>query len=107
MIAPPLRFESVYLAPRPGDPGWATTRTRPNVRAFARIGRCRFEFVRLDAGARVEVYDYPRSWGGVARFVGYAGPLTSDKLVALAHVAVAHLPIGERFGREHQIGGAS
>jgi hypothetical protein len=58
-------------------------------RAFARVGRTRFEFVLLRGAAEFETYDHPRSWGGVPRFVGYMPREPSLKLLELILRAVA------------------
>lgn len=42
--------------------------------------RRRFEFTAWRGGP-FEVYDYPRTWGGVARFVGHLPATTGEQLV--------------------------
>ena len=94
-----LVLESVYFA----HP--VKSRPRPHARAFARVGARRFEFVRLDPGGAVEVYDFPRTWGGVARFLGYAPEATGEKLVELARRAARKaIPSWEEWqGREIEV----
>lgn len=68
-------------------------RPRPNARIFAIVNGRRFEFVRLDSPATdaphvVEAYDFPRSWEGLPRFVGYLPSEAGAKLIALAREAI-------------------
>ena len=46
------------------------------------------EFVQLTASSQVEVYDFPRMWGGVPRFLGYAPPQHAAMVRELADRAV-------------------
>ena len=59
----------------------------PKLRAFAVTSEgVRFEFVALTylgkLAPTVEVYDYPKDWKGVARFVGYLPVSTGESLIA-------------------------
>lgn len=49
------------------------------VRVFAVCGGKRYEFTSFRSGP-VEVYDFPRSWRGVSRQVGYLSADTAAKL---------------------------
>lgn len=49
----------------------------------ATIGGVHYEFARLHGG-KLEVYDYPKSWGGVSRFVGYATDEHAAKIESIA-----------------------
>lgn len=48
-------------------------------RVFAKVGGKRYEFTSFRNGP-VEVYDFPRSWRGLARHVGYMSNETAAKL---------------------------
>lgn len=67
-------IEEVLHTPRSG---------RPWRRVFARIGGRRFEFTIYLYGDKLEVYDYPRSWNGLARFLGYAPDGAREMLDAI------------------------
>lgn len=77
---------------------------RVALRVFALVGERRFEFVRLAGAPELEVYDFPKAWGGVARFCGYAPEATADKLSALAREAAARAePFGDWHGRTIEV----
>jgi len=61
-----------------------------------------FEFTSFQRG-EVEVYDYPKSWGGLARFLGY---LTAFDAYKLAIVVERSFDGGRTTWPELQIGGA-
>lgn len=48
-----------------------TREVRVSLQAFVRIDGRRYEFTRSSLCSRLEVYDFPRSWSGTPRFLGY------------------------------------
>lgn len=56
---------------------------RPHLRVWATISGREYEFTKLDAGSLFEVYDRPKSWGGLPRFLGYAPAEAGSKLLSI------------------------
>jgi hypothetical protein len=90
-----FKFRSIYIASSEWNaPQWRTGRCTIAMRVFADVGAKRYEFVRLDVDAgKVEVYDYPKAWKGLARFVGYMSAEKAVRLHVLACERVRRLPV--------------
>ena len=73
-VLPSFDVESVEINPS----------GRLALRVFALVNGNRFEFARLSSGSQVEVYDFPASWDGVARFVGYASTVQGEMVETVA-----------------------
>ena len=58
---------------------------RPHRRILATVKGRKFEFVRLDQTSEVEAYDFPKSWDGLPRFIGYLPSDQGERLMLLAH----------------------
>jgi len=74
-----LIFRSIYFSDLP-----ERFRAGPTRRIFASVSGREFEFVRLTETSEVEAYDYPKSWHGTPRFVGYLPSDHGKMLLAIA-----------------------
>jgi len=61
-----------------------------HLRAYATIGGKKYEFTKYLPSSNFEAYDFPKSWNGIPRFIGYLTEEQGSKLMTvIGRAAVA------------------